>query len=669
MDPNNAIEIENVRKVFHIDKSTAGGFKRRNVSEKIVLDGLTLNVKKGECLGVVGRNGSGKSTTLKMMSRIIAPDSGRIEVDGKIASILELGMGFNSDFTGRENIYVKSSMFGFSRKDTDSMIDRIIEFTGLGEQIDDPVRTYSSGMNARLAFAIAVNVKCDIIILDEVLSVGDAGFRGKCANIFKQMKKEGKTIILASHSMGTIESMCDRAIWIDNGKIREVGDPHTVGTHFEKDLTESYDTVYDLATTGDIIAMNKLGEMYRDGYKVDANLEEAEKWFVKATKLGSIEAMMNHGAILVDKNDTAGAIAVYQAAADAGNQEAQIRVLELTGQLDDEIFAKAVQRLGVLAEEGNTRAMFQYADALLKGISIKQDKESAHKWFLKAAENDNITSIFQVGIDYRDGIGVQKDADEAEKWLVLAAERGHTRSKVELANMFRNGITANVNMEKAIHWLIDAAQSGDIGSMIQLWMIYRDGQGVEKNVSTSKMWLSKYALQKKLRYVYELAEILRQRNGSDTDYLESTEWHMLASEKGFSASSHLLGSMYRDGVMIQPESKNALMMFERGSEQHNIQSMYEAGVMHLRGNGTEKDESVAYTYIKQSALAGNQLAMYILGTMMRDGCGVTQDIEQAKHWLELSAEYGNISARMACYRLKDPIDNRCDHSPNSEHQC
>ena len=657
-DPKNAIEMEDVRKVFHIDKSGPAGFKHRNVGEKIVLDGFTLSVRKGECLGIVGRNGSGKSTTLKMMSRILSPDSGRIEIDGKVASILELGMGFNPDFTGTENIYLKCSMFGFSRKETDDILERIIDFTGLGEQIDDPVRTYSSGMTARLAFAIAVNVSCDIIILDEVLSVGDAGFRSKCANIFKQMKKEGKTIILASHSMGTIASMCDRAIWIDNGVVKEVGDPHTVSAHFEKDLTESYETVHDLATSGDIVAMNKLGEMYRDGYKVDADLIEAENWFVKAANLGNIEAMMNRGAMLIDKGDTDGAISVYQTAAEAGNQEAQIRVMELSGQLDDSVFAKAVDRLKELAEEGNTRATFQYADALLKGIAVKQDRTSAHKWFLKGAKNDDLSSIFQVGIDYRDGIGVQKDAIEAEKWLTIAAERGHVRAMVELANMFRKGITANVDMGKAVHWLSEAAHSGDANSMNQLGMIYRDGQGVEKNASTSNMWLSMYAIQSRLKCVYNLAEILRQWNKSDNDYRESTEWHQIASEKGLASSSYLLGLMYRDGFVIQPDSQKALALFERASEQHHNGGMYEAGNMLLRGNGSETDLNIAHKYLKKSALAGNQLARYALGTMIRDGHGVPQDMEQARHWLELSAEYGNTNARMACSRICETDEHK-----------
>ena len=662
MDPNNAIEIENVRKVFHIDKSTANGFKRRNVSEKVVLDGLTLNVRKGECLGVVGRNGSGKSTTLKMMSRIIAPDSGRIEVNGKIASILELGMGFNSDFTGRENIYVKSSMFGFSRKDTDSMIDRIIEFTGLGEQIDDPVRTYSSGMNARLAFAIAVNVKCDIIILDEVLSVGDAGFRGKCANVFKQMKKEGKTIVLASHIMGTIESMCDRAVWIDNGMIREIGDPHTVSAHFEKDLTESYDTVHDLAITGDTVAMNKLGEMYRDGYKVETDLEEAERWFVKASNLGSIEAMMNQGAMLVDKGDTDGAIAIYQVAADAGNQEAQIKVMGLSGQLDDSVFEEAVKRLRELAEEGNVRAISQYAYNLLNGIAVKQDKSLAHIWFQKAAEKNDVPSIFQIGINYRDGIGVQKDADKAEKWLTLAAERGYSRAMIELANMFRKGITTNVNMEKAVYWLSRAAYSGDVNSMIQLGSIFRDGQGVEKDVSTSNMWLSLYALQNKLKSVFTLAEILRQSNKSDSFYAESIKWHTIASEKGFANSSYLLGIMYREGVGVSPDAKQALSFFKKASEQQNVNGMYEAGNMYLRGNGTEKDDNLAFEFIHKAALMGNPLARYTLGTMIRDGIGTIQDNKLALYWLELSADFGITGANMAIDRVFKDCQIDSNHS-------
>lgn len=649
-DPKNAIEMEDVKKVFHIDKSGPAGFRHRNVGEKIVLDGFTLSVRKGECLGIVGRNGSGKSTTLKMMSRILSPDSGRIEIDGKVASILELGMGFNPDFTGTENIYLKCSMFGFSRKETDNILERIVDFTGLGEQIDDPVRTYSSGMNARLAFAIAVNVSCDIIILDEVLSVGDAGFRSKCANIFKQMKKEGKTIILASHSMGTIASMCDRAVWIDKGKVRETGDPHTVSAHFEKDLTESYDTVLSLAQSGDIDSMCKLAVMLRDGYNVEKDVAEAERWLVKAADLGNIEAMIELGSLLASRDDVEGATARFRTAAESGNQEAQIRLMELSGTLDDSA-EKAVERLRELAEEGNVRAMYHYADALQKGTAVRQDRTLAHEWFLRAAELDDVNSMLQAGLDYRDGVGVAKDAEEAENWLTKAAECNNMRAKLELAKMFRNGITAGIDMEKAVHWLTEAAYAGDAGSMNQLGILFRDGVGVEKDQSRADLWFSMFAMQNRLRLMHNLGEILRQWNRYDEDYREAVQWYEKASKGGFFASDYILGVMFKDGNTILPNGQKALSHFAEAAKHGHGSAAYEYANLCLR-LGNFDDDKLAESTLILSAKNGNPYGRFLLGSIQFDNPSDVKKQKEGLHWLELSSEFGIISARNVIARRK-----------------
>ena len=641
-DPKNAIEMEDVRKVFHIDKSGPAGFKHRNVGEKIVLDGFTLSVRKGECLGIVGRNGSGKSTTLKMMSRILSPDSGRIEIDGKVASILELGMGFNPDFTGTENIYLKCSMFGFSEKETSNILERIVDFTGLGEQIDDPVRTYSSGMNARLAFAIAVNVSCDIIILDEVLSVGDAGFRSKCANIFKQMKKEGKTIILASHSMGTIASMCDRAIWIDKGKVRETGDPHTVSAHFEKDLTESYDTVLSLAQSGDTSAMCKLAVMLRDGYNVEKNVDEAERWFVKAADLGNIEAMIELGSLLASRDDVEGATARFRTAAEAGSQEAQIRLIEISDVLDDTA-KKAVLRLKELAEEGNVRAMYHYADALQKGTAVTQDKHLAHEWFVKAAELDDVNSMLQVGLDYRDGIGATKDADEAEKWLTEAANCNNTRAKLELAKMYRLGLNTDVNMTKAIHWLTKAAYVGDTGAMSQLGTIYRDGAGIEKNQAQADIWFSLLAKQNRLLLMHNLADILRQWNRCEKDYYEAAEWYEKASEGGLIASDFILGLMFKDGNTIPPDSQKALHHFAKAAKHGHAQSAYEYANLRIHIYGANDDDAEKAAFM--SAKSGNPFGRYVLGIIRATNTKTPSEGKNDTYWLERSSELGHVGAR------------------------
>lgn len=179
-------------------------------------------------MGLIGHNGCGKSTILKLLTRIMYPDSGTIEMRGRVSSLIELGAGFHPDMSGRENIYINASIFGLTKKEIDNRMKDIITFSELEEFIDNPVRTYSSGMYMRLAFAVAINVRADILLIDEILAVGDANFQAKCFEKLRWMKASGTTIVIVSHSLGQIEQICDRSIWIDNGKIRENGNPAQV---------------------------------------------------------------------------------------------------------------------------------------------------------------------------------------------------------------------------------------------------------------------------------------------------------------------------------------------------------------------------------------------------------------------------------------------------------
>jgi len=182
-----------------------------------------LKINKGETVALIGVNGSGKSTLLKLITKIIYPSKGNIKVNGKLSSLLELGAGFHPDFSGRENIYFNASIFGLTKKEIDNRIDKIIEFSELGEFIDTPVRTYSSGMYMRLAFSVAINVDADIILIDEILAVGDQHFQDKCLNKMLELKKQGKTMVFVSHSKESVEFLCDRAVWLSEGKIKMDG--------------------------------------------------------------------------------------------------------------------------------------------------------------------------------------------------------------------------------------------------------------------------------------------------------------------------------------------------------------------------------------------------------------------------------------------------------------
>lgn len=235
MKPENAIEVQNITKKFKIyyDKSHSLKekilFSKRNkYEEKNVLNGVTFEVKKGEAIGLVGHNGCGKSTILKLLTQIMYPDSGTIEMSGRVSSLLELGAGFHPDMTGRENIYINASIFGLKRKEIDKKLAEIIDFSELGGFIDNPVRTYSSGMYMRLAFSVAINVNADILLIDEILAVGDANFQVKCFNKLMEIKKGGTTIVIVSHSLGQIEQICERSLWIHEGIVKEEGTPRKV---------------------------------------------------------------------------------------------------------------------------------------------------------------------------------------------------------------------------------------------------------------------------------------------------------------------------------------------------------------------------------------------------------------------------------------------------------
>ena len=230
-----ARQVQDVYKTFNVYLDKANSLKekllfwKRNRKEvREVLKGINLNIKKGEAVALIGVNGSGKSTLLKLMTKIIYPNKGKIIINGKLTSLLELGAGFHPDFSGRENIYFNASIFGLTRKEIDDRLEQIIEFSELKDYIDNPVRTYSSGMFMRLAFAVAINVDADILLVDEILSVGDQHFQVKCIDKMKELKKEGKTMVFVTHSMESVRNLCDRAIWLYNGKVRMDGNTDEV---------------------------------------------------------------------------------------------------------------------------------------------------------------------------------------------------------------------------------------------------------------------------------------------------------------------------------------------------------------------------------------------------------------------------------------------------------
>ena len=247
-DKKIAVKVDHVSKFFKLPTEATQSLRTNLVNyfkgikgyrEQYVLKDIDFEVKEGDFFGIVGRNGSGKSTLLKIISQIYVPERGSVTVNGKMVSFIELGVGFNPELTGRENVYMNGAMLGFTPEEIDVMYDDIVEFAELDDFMNQKLKNYSSGMQVRLAFSVAIKAQGDVLILDEVLAVGDEAFQRKCNDYFLERKKSGKTTILVTHDMGAVKKYCNKAILIEDGLVKTIGDPFDVANQYSVDNTES----------------------------------------------------------------------------------------------------------------------------------------------------------------------------------------------------------------------------------------------------------------------------------------------------------------------------------------------------------------------------------------------------------------------------------------------
>ena len=253
-----AIQVEGVSKLYKLyDKpsdrlrESLGLTKKKLYREHYALDDINMTVHKGECVGIIGTNGAGKSTILKIITGVLNPTSGKVTVNGRISALLELGAGFNMEYTGIENVYINGTMCGFTRAEIDEKLDDILQFAGIGDFVYQPVKTYSSGMFVRLAFAVAINIDPEILIVDEALSVGDVFFQAKCYHKFEEFKEKGKTILFVSHALDTIQKYCDRAILLNKGKKIAEDEPKPIIDIYNKILVTQDDSRADVAAVAE----------------------------------------------------------------------------------------------------------------------------------------------------------------------------------------------------------------------------------------------------------------------------------------------------------------------------------------------------------------------------------------------------------------------------------
>jgi ABC-2 type transport system ATP-binding protein len=289
MSDDFAIKVEHVSKDFSISSSRANtlksvltGFHKEKQTEKNTqraLKDINFEVKKGEFFGIVGRNGSGKSTLLKIIAGIYQPNKGKVHVRGKLVPFIELGVGFNPDLTGRENVYMNGALLGFSEEEVDGFYDEVVRFAELERFMDKKLKNYSSGMQVRLAFAMAIRAKADVLLIDEVLAVGDADFQRKCYEYFQRIKAEGITVVFVTHDMGAVRQYCDRVALIDRSRLVEVSDAETAAKKYMQLFSEE-----EPSTSQTAIQANRWGNQKAKYEKVTIKLvDNGQNVIIKAT--------------------------------------------------------------------------------------------------------------------------------------------------------------------------------------------------------------------------------------------------------------------------------------------------------------------------------------------------------------------------------------------------
>ena len=275
MESKNAIEIRNLSKMYKLYnrpldrlRDSLGLCRKKLYKEHYALRDINFDIGEGECVGIIGTNGSGKSTILKIITGVLSPTSGTVTVNGRISALLELGAGFNPEYSGLENIYLNGTMLGFSEEEIDARLEDILSFADIGDFVHQPVKTYSSGMFVRLAFAVAINIDPEILVVDEALSVGDVIFQAKCYHKFEEFKKQGKTILFVSHDLGSISKYCDRVILLNQGVMMDEGTPKAMVDMY-KQLLVHQDPVKQAEET--------VKEDWKKGFQVNPNTLEYGK--------------------------------------------------------------------------------------------------------------------------------------------------------------------------------------------------------------------------------------------------------------------------------------------------------------------------------------------------------------------------------------------------------
>lgn len=638
MEPGVAISIRGLRKSYGIVE--IDGKKKKHV-EYPIFEGIDLDVMKGDIVAILGRNGCGKSTFLKMVSGIIEPDAGTVEVDGKIASILELSMGFHGDLSGRDNIFLRSELYGIPRKEVERRIDDIVAYTDLGVYIDNPVRTYSSGMRSRLAFSVMVNVDADIYLVDEALSTGDMAFASKASEHLKELVRSGKTVLFTSHSMGTIRRTCSRAIWINNHTIAMDGPADEVCDAYQRSINDSVEETMSLAEGGSSSAQYRLSTFYRDGNGVEMDEAQRRRWLEEAAKRDHPMAQCELADIILAEGDEEAAADLYRKAADNGSNDARRKHATLSG----EVRHQAERIRSILKEQtasGYPYDFHNYAMAVYRSALTADDYREALEYFQKASEIGWLDSDVVMADMYREGQGVPRDFSRYVEILKAAAEAGHPRAMSKLAEFYSDGKYVAKDQPEAFKWHLLSARAGNAKSQYQVAAMYSNGIGVEKDPEAAKQWFATYSSTVLGDSRKAAMEVLKHRRGD----LKLQKELLKESSLCFTSQSMVsLALRYATGGKDgKPNPHAGFDLMSKaavigGAPRARLAEFYRDGI------GVQKDEAKAFSLMRNAAAMGDASALYGLALMYKDGTGVESDEEQYRRYMRMAAERGNRDAR------------------------
>lgn len=658
MDPRNAIELKDVVKTYTLPVATGEkGITGRAKTEKqtnTVLDHISLNVKKREVLGIVGRNGCGKSTLLKIISKITVPDSGEVHIGGKVAIILELRMGFHQDVSGRENILLKGELYGFTREEMKSRMGSIIRYSGIGWYIDSPMRTYSSGMTGRLAFSVIVNVEADIMLVDEILSTGDARFAGKAKDHFLKPSKSGRTLAFVSHNLSAIDDMRTRAIWIENEKVCMDGPAKKVTAVYRREIEESYEYVLDEAETGSADAQYRLTLMFRDGNGAERSTELFEHWICETALQGHMAAQCEYVDLLVSvggEKNLAEASRLYQSSAKNGWEDAMAKVVAfgIGAENPQRTEVKAIFR--ELAERGNPFDEFRYADLLLRIALTRDERTEALRWFEKAAGHGNLFAMHQTAMMHLNGTGTKKDAAKYNDYMERAASGGRTALMINIADAHHTGRWVAKDDAKALAWYLKAAALGVGKAQYNATVMYRDGEGTEADPEKAEEWVRAYSRSVIVSHQIWASEVARNSKlNSPADPIKLLE---KAARNHSGVAAFQLGNNYRNGTMGSAEFKKAAELYISTEGKLSYITVAVADFL-CNGIGWKPDYVKAYEFYRKAAVTnGNPIAYLRRDRLYRDGLGTAKDRGKYIQCLIFSAERGNKDAMAELRSLSD----------------